>query len=196
METMNVGFLQSVYSVIMGAVLMFFISSSFVFFQELKRLHMLEHAWLIRPLVVLPICFGLLLLTDWASGMHTQMLWLAVGGLPIALALDRQALLSKMQPFFWWRRKCLYNRIISDEGLLYVLSEADSLNKLQFLLQNGMLVEIGEYLYKDAQGFREDMQKFLDRQPQLQLEQWKIDVLKECGYHLSDKIVAKDGAHA
>ena len=64
------------------------------------------------------------------------------------------------------------------------------------MLQNGMLVEIGEYLYKDAQGFREDMQKFLDRQPQLQLEQWKIDVLKECGYHLSDKIVAKDGAHA
>ena len=94
-----------------------------------------------------------------------------------------------MQPFFMWRRKQLYEKIVSDEGMICVLEEADSLKKLQFVLQNGMLVEIGEYLYKDAQGFGEDLQKFLDRQEKLQLPQWKIDVLKEYGYRLSDKII-------
>ena len=193
METINVDFLQSAYSVIMGAVVMFFISLSSVFFRELKRLHMLEQAEIIRSLVVLPICMVILIAADWASGLHTQLPWLVVGSLPIAVAIDKQAVLNKMQPFFWWRRKHLYNNIISDEGMRCVLAEADSLKKLNFVLQNGMLVEKGEYLYKDAQGFHEDLQKFLDRQQELQLEQWKIDALKECGYRLSDKIVAKNG---
>ena len=189
MELLNFDFWQAFYSVIIGAVEMFIISVSSVFFQELKRLHMLNRAWLIRPLIVLPLCVLIILLADWASGMHTDMFWLLVGALPIGLATDRKVILSKMQPFFMWRRKQLYEKIVSDEGMMCVLVEADSLKKLQFVLQNGMLVEIGEYLYKDAQGFGEDLQKFLDRQEKLQLPQWKIDVLKEYGYRLSDKII-------
>ena len=94
-----------------------------------------------------------------------------------------------MQPLLRRYRKYLYNKYVQDNNVINFLTCEVSKENFYQWVSKGFLLDNGEYLYKDAQGFHEDLQKFLDRQKELKLAEWKIEVLRECGYQLTEKII-------
>ena len=192
MELMNYDFVGAVYSVCFGAVISLWYDICGVWVQETARISLIKDCNLARivlaPILALPLIIILLVLSLMFN-LHFFILWAMLGVIPVSLAFNREGALQKMQPLLRRYRKYLYNKYVQDNNVINFLTCEVSKENFYQWVSKGFLLDNGEYLYKDAQGFHEDLQKFLDRQKELKLAEWKIEVLRECGYQLTEKII-------
>ena len=192
MELMNYDFAGAVYSVCSGAAISLWYDICGVWVQETARISLVKDANLARmvfaPILTLPLIIILVVLSL-VLNLHFFVLWAMLGVIPVSIAFNRDGALQKMQPLLRGYRKYLYAKNVRDGNLRKFLTCEVSKENFYQWISKGFLLDNGEYLYKDAQGFHEDLQKFLDCQKELKLSKWKIEALKECGYQLSGNII-------
>ncbi len=191
----NYGFWCAFSSVCFGAIVSLWHNVCMAFEYEVQKLGLAQKSLtnrILRPmLMVFPLILFLCAVCD-VIGLRMNVLWVIVGALPIEFNFDNQAVVRKIQPFLWWLRKRLYRKLIADGELKDLLIGTETKEDFYHLVSKGFVLDSGEYMYKDANGFHDDLQNFLDRQQSLKIPDWKIDILKECGYRLSDKIISED----
>ena len=87
------------------------------------------------------------------------------------------------------RRKA-YDAVLKDANLQRFFLQTENKYGFEIFLAYGLLVEPGEYLWKDREAFHADLQNFLDRNPGLALSDWKVDLLKAYNYQFQGTSVS------
>jgi|GEM_PF-2521203 hypothetical protein len=190
METLNFSFWQEIYSIAMGAISMFLVIVIHVYFRELKRLGLVP-LWLWPSFIVgMPLVVSVLLIGSSVTGFSLDVLWSFVGSMPICWGINEKVLRQKMQPLVGPLRRKAYYSVLKDANLQRFFLQTENKDGFEIFLAYGLLVEPGEYLWKDREAFHADLQNFLDRNPGLALSDWKVDLLKAYNYQFQGTSVS------